>query len=55
MWMQKAVKSSSESYWEYVFIYTDDVIAMLAQPNLILQDMNKHFLLKEGANKIPRV
>ena len=49
VWMRKAVKSNGEKYWEYVFIYTDDVIAMSEQPNLILQDMNKHFLLKEGS------
>ena len=49
VWMRKAVKSNGEKYWEYVFIYTDDVIVMSENPNLILQDMNKHFLLKEGS------
>ncbi len=53
VWIRKAVKSSGESYSEYVFIYTDDVIAMSEQPNLILQDMNKHFLLKEGSIDMP--
>ncbi len=42
------MKSNGNLYWEYVFIYIDDVIAMLEHPNKILQDMNKHFLFKEG-------
>ena len=46
VWMRKATKANGEKYWEYVFIYTDDVIAMSEFPNRILQEMNKHFLLK---------
>jgi Fe-S-cluster containining protein len=49
VWMRKAVKSTGEKYWEYVFIYTDDVIAMSENPRQILTDMNKHFLLKEDS------
>ena len=49
VWMRKAVKSTGEKYWEYVFIYTDDVIAMSENPRQILSDMNRHFLLKEDS------
>lgn len=49
VWMRKAVKQNGEPYWEYVFIYTDDVIAMSENPKQILADMNKHFLLKEDS------
>lgn len=49
VWMRKAVKASGEQYYEYVFIYTDDVIAMSEDPRRILNDMNKHFLLKEDS------
>jgi hypothetical protein len=47
--MRKAAKPNGEKYWEYVFIYTDDVIAMSLTPNAILEEMNRHFLLKEGS------
>jgi Fe-S-cluster containining protein len=46
VWMRKSVKSTGEKYWEYVFIYTDDVIVISENPNHILSEMNKHFLLK---------
>ena len=49
VWMRKATRSNGEKYWEYVFIYTDDVIAMSENPRQILADMNKHFLLKEDS------
>lgn len=49
VWMRKSVKSTGEPYWEYVFIYTDDVIAMSENPNTILSEMNKHFLLKSDS------
>jgi len=49
VWMRKAVKLTGETYWEYVFIYTDDVIAMSEDPRKILSDMNRHFLLKEDS------
>lgn len=49
VWMRKALRSNGEKYWEYVFIYTDDVVAMSENPKDILQEMNKHFLLKSDS------
>lgn len=49
VWMRKALKANGEPYWEYVFIYTDDVIAISENPRQILAEMNKHFLLKEDS------
>ena len=46
VWMRKAVKANGEKYWEYVFVYTDDVLAMSENPGAILQEMNRFFLLK---------
>lgn len=46
VWMRKAIKANGEKYWEYVFVYTDDVLAMSENPEAILQEMNRHFLLK---------
>ncbi len=39
------MKSNGELYCEYVFIYTEDVIAMLQNPNKILQDVNGSYRL----------
>ncbi len=54
VWMQKAAKSNGDTYWKYVFIYTDDVLALLEDPKSILNDMNKHFLLKPESIQEPK-
>ena len=54
VWMRKAIKSNGEKYWEYVFIYTDDVLAMSEDPGSILQEMNKFFLLKADSIGPPK-
>lgn len=46
VWMRKSVRTNGTAYWEYVFIYTDDVLALSEDPKRILDEMNKHFLLK---------
>jgi len=54
VWMRKAIKANGEKYWEYVFIYTDDVLAMSENPHAILQEMNKFFLLKPDSIGAPK-
>ena len=46
VWRRAARKGSGERYYEYLFIYTDDIICISQYPREILKDMNKHFLLK---------
>ena len=54
VWMRKAVRANGSAYWEYVFIYTDDVLALSEDPKRILDEMNKHFLLKPDSIDEPK-
>ena len=54
VWMRKAVRANGSAYWEYVFIYTDDVLALSEDPKRILDEMNKHFLLKPDSIGEPK-
>jgi len=53
VWRRAARKENGTRYYEYLFIYTDDIIAISEDPRRILDKMNKHFLLKEDSIKEP--
>jgi len=46
VWRRAARKGSGERYYEYIFIYTDDIISISKYPRRILDEMNKYFSLK---------
>ena len=46
VWRRAARKGNGKRYYEYIFLYTDDIISISEYPRRILNDMNKHFLLK---------
>jgi len=50
---REARKENGSRYYEYLFIYTDDIIAISEDPKRILDKMNRHFLLKADSIKEP--
>ena len=46
VWRRAARKGNGKRYYEYILVYTDDIISISEHPRRILSDMNKHFLLK---------
>jgi hypothetical protein len=46
VWIGAATKSSKEEYYEYLFVYTDDILAIGIDPNNVLTRLNKVFALK---------
>ena len=44
VWRRAAKKANGTRYYEYLFIYTDDIICISEYPRRTLNDMNKHFL-----------
>jgi len=46
VWRRAARKENGNRYYEYIFIYTDDIIVISEKPRRILMNMNKHYLLK---------
>jgi Reverse transcriptase (RNA-dependent DNA polymerase) len=49
VWFRPAVKSNDKEYYEYMFVYTDDILAIGENPKDILMKSNKYFML----NQIP--
>jgi hypothetical protein len=46
VWFRSAQKSNGEEYYEYLFVYTDDILAIGVDPKDILMTLNKYFKLK---------
>jgi len=53
VWRRAARKKNGSRYYEYLFIYTDDIIAISEDPKRILDKMNRHYLLKADSIKEP--
>ena len=49
VWRRPARKANGDRYYEYLFIYTDDVIAISEDPEAILKKLDSYFLLKPGS------
>jgi Reverse transcriptase (RNA-dependent DNA polymerase) len=49
VWMRKATRSDGSPYWEYVLVYTDDILAVSLKPQAILDGLSDHYVLKEGS------
>jgi hypothetical protein len=46
VWMRPAFKPNGEKYYEYIFVYTDDIMVISHEPKPILEKLNVYFLLK---------
>ena len=46
VWMRPAVKADGTKYYEYVLIYTDDILAISMNPKEIMAMLDQHYLIK---------
>jgi hypothetical protein len=46
VWFHPATKVTGEEYYEYLLVYTDDILAIGVKPKEILTHLNKYFSLK---------
>ena len=54
VWRRPSIKSDGRTkYYEYLFVYTDDVIAISENPKAILDKLNTFYLLKPDSIKEP--
>ena len=51
--MRPGFNSNGEPVWEYVLFYSDDFLVIANEPKLIIEDINKHFKIKEGSTGEP--
>ena len=53
-WYRPAVKAKNgEEYYEYMFVYTDDILAIGVDPKEVLMKLNKYFKLKPDSIQPP--
>jgi Reverse transcriptase (RNA-dependent DNA polymerase) len=53
IWMKPADKPDGTPYYEYVLIYVDNILAILHEPDAIMESLSKHYTLKAGSVKVP--
>eukprot|EP00978_Attheya_sp_CCMP212_P009438 scaffold22328_cov61-Attheya_sp.AAC.4 len=46
VWLRPATKANGEEYYEYVFMYVDDILALSIDPRAILVDIQTSFKFK---------
>ena len=49
VWMRPAVKASGEKYYEYIFVYVDDILVVSEKPAVTMDTIGKAYRLKEGS------
>jgi hypothetical protein len=49
VWIRENNDYTGAEFYEYVLIYTDDILAIGKDPSAILSRLNKYFTLKEGS------
>ncbi len=49
VWLRPATKKDGFEYYEMVLVHTDDLLCLSENPDLILNQLNQHYLLKEGS------
>jgi len=54
VWMRPAVKADGSKYYEYVLVYTDDILAIAMDPRRILMEIDQHYLLKPDSIGEPK-
>jgi hypothetical protein len=47
--MRPAVKSDGTEYFEFIFVYTDDVFVLSTVTKEILMQLDQHYVLKPGS------
>ena len=55
VWMRKATKDDGFKYWEYVMIYSDDILVISAKPKRIMDHLASRYTLKKDSVKEPDV
>lgn len=49
VWLRKAEKKDKTLYYEYVLVYTDDILAISEDPMAILSCLDQHYVLKPSS------
>ena len=53
VWMRPAVKADGSKIWEYILVYSDDLLCVGINPKKILLQIGQTYKLKEGSVERP--
>jgi hypothetical protein len=53
VWYREATKVNKEEYYEYLLVYTDDILAIGMNPLNVIEKLNKYFKLKPESVHAP--
>ena len=53
VWMRTEFNKASEKVWEYVLVYSDDLLIVARNPGEIASQIDQHLKLKDGSIKEP--
>jgi hypothetical protein len=53
VWLWAAAEGDGEKYYEYLLMYVDDILAILADARSILEDVQRTFILKNDRIETP--
>ena len=53
VWMRPAVKADGTEIYEYILLYTDDLLVCGINPKDVLDQIDQHFKLKPGSVEVP--
>jgi len=53
VWLRAAMKADGESYYEYVLMYVDDILAISCDARSILEEIQRTFKFKNGKIETP--
>jgi hypothetical protein len=55
VWMCPAVKSNGHKYYEYIFVYVDDLLVLSEQPQQIMKGISQVYRMKDGSVIKPNI
>ena len=55
VWIRQAVRPDGHQYYEMLFIYVDDILALSHQAEVCITEITKFFKAKEGSMKPPEI
>jgi hypothetical protein len=54
VWFRPATKPNGFQYYEYIFVYVDDLLVLSHQPAIIMKGLEEYYRLKDGFEKPKR-
>ena len=50
VWMRPGTTADGSTYWQYVLLYTDDILAIMKGPEkIICEELMSYFTIKENS------